>query len=505
MASGLVARVVTRDVTAKRTYRRRAYRATPMPAAAELHMLNRMGCGFSLASAKQLRKRGGATEWFEWQLDPASFSEGGRAAAVDDWFPRLRDTPQTVWASDQGDRYQAWEYARDLSNYSLLKRIYSNRTVFENMVEFWSNHLHVEPNHFPGFTQRASYDRLVRQHALGTYEELLVAATLHPAMLLYLDNWKSTKNNFNENHGRELLELHTVGVSAGYTEAEVKASSRILSGHTVDYKFGQPSTFAAFYDPNRHTGGAVSVLGFTHPTGAASEELAPAYLRHLARHPSTAERIARKLAVRFVSDEPSEALVQHVAAAYLASGTDIKATLRALVGHDEFWASRGAKVRTPVDDVVATCRALRVRAQAPTTGKSFAHALSWTLNSTLCFQWPRPDGYPDRASSWATTTRMLNSWTMHANFAGGWYPRQRVVYVAPRKYLPEKRMRFDVFLDHLCRTVLGRRSTALLLQAACQGCDVTPGEIITARHPVVGWKFVRLLAVLLDSPAHMTR
>ncbi len=127
------------------------------------------------------------------------------------------------------------------------------------------------------------------------------------------------------------------------------------------------------------------------------------------------------------------------------------------------------------------------------------------MSSTLCFQWPRPDGPPDRAASWASTTRMLNSWRMHVNLAGGWWPRDRVTYLAPRRYLPRKGMRFDEFLDHLSRTVLGRRSTDRLLQAACEGCDVRPGDIITADHAVLSWKLARLLAVLLDSPAHMTR
>jgi uncharacterized protein (DUF1800 family) len=498
--SGLVGRVVTRKAAARR-YVRRPYRATPVPTARQRHVLDRLGYGFSVLSFAQLRAAGGAGRWFEEQLRPETVRESPKAQAVAGWFPRLQDAPATKKANHDNDRYQAWEYARDLSNYSLLRRIYSRRTLLENMVELWSNHFHVDAQHYPGFTQRAAYDATIRRHALGSFEELLLAVTLHPAMLMYLDNFRSTAGKFNENHGRELLELHTVGVGAGYDEDAVKASAKILSGHTVADK----STFEAFYDPKRHTRGAVTVLGFSDPNATDDPELAERYLRYLAHHPATAQHVARRLCVRFVSDDPSEALVQRVASAYLASRTDIKATLRAIVAAPEFFASAGQKVRTPSDDLVATCRVLRVNAQSPAGTEPFANTISWQLNSILPFHWPRPDGPPDRGTSWASTTRMLNSWRMHASLAGGWWPRQRVVYRKPTAFLPRKRIRFDQLVDHLSREVLGRPSTDLLLQAACQGCDVAPAEIVTRTHAVMQWKFVRLMAVLLDSPAHMTR
>jgi hypothetical protein len=249
----------------------------------------------------------------------------------------------------------------------------------------------------------------------------------------------------------------------------------------------------------------VTVLEFSHPNAVADDQLAVEYLRFLARHPATARRIARKLAVRFVSDNPSDYLVEHLATVFQESGTDIKATLRALVRTDEFWASAGQKVRTPIDDVVATCRVLRMKVKAPTGTSSFAHALGWTINSTLIYQWPRPDGPPDRAGTWASTTRMLNSWQMHWGMAGGWWPKEQSKYRAPKTYLPAKSLRFDAFVDHLSRVVLGRPSTDLLLKAACEGCDIAPGEVVNKRHAALSWKFPRLLAVLLDSPAHMTR
>jgi hypothetical protein len=499
--------LATRVLTGTRTSARAAYTAasftaTPVPTARELHMLNRMGCGFTPALLKDLRAAGSAVAWFERQLRPGGIAETSRAQALPAYFPELLTrTPEQKWQSNQSGGRQGWEYARDLSNYSLLRRMYSRRTVLESMVLFWTDHLHVNADHFPGFTQRADYDAVIREHALGRFEDLLVACTLHPAMLLFLDNYKSVRNNPNENHGRELLELHTVGRDAGYTEQMVKDSAKILSGYTVE-----SGTYVGKYDANRHTTGPVSVMGFTAPNSAPDgSELTKDYLRYLAHHPATAQRICRKLAVRFVSDDPPATLVDRLAAAYLSSGTDISAVLRTLVRSDEFWASAGRKVRTPVDDLVHTYRVLGTQVGAPVDLESGAHVLSWQLSSTLVAQWPTPAGPPERAQDWASPSRMLNSFEMHWSVAGGWWPKKQVTHRRPVSWLPRTRIRFDLFVDHLSRVILGRRSTARLLQACCEGTGVRPGEYITKDHPIVRWLMPRLLGVLLDSPAHLSR
>jgi len=125
--------------------------------------------------------------------------------------------------------------------------------------------------------------------------------------------------------------------------------------------------------------------------------------------------------------------------------------------------------------------------------------------SAIPFDWPRPDGLPDGAEQWAAPTRMLTSWRMHWSLAGGDWPHLDVHYKSPASWLPEDRIRFDEFVDHLSRTLLGRPSTPMLLKAACTGIDVAPGEVVTTRHAVVRWKMQRLLAALLDTPAHMMR
>ncbi len=494
--------VLTPAVAAGRSLRVNPYRATKVPSPQQRHLMNRMGCGYSRGTFAQLRSAGSGAAWFAQQLAPETIAESAKARAIPGWFPDLTHSAQDKWWNNTHDVKGGWEYAADLAGYSMMRRIYSRRQVLETMVDFWSNHLHVNANHDLAWVHRASYDDLLRRRALGRFDDLLVETSLHPAMLLYLDNWRSARNAPNENHGRELLELHTVGRTAGYTEQMVKDSATILSGHTVDAFAG----WGAFYDSGRHTTGPVRVLGFSAPNAAADgASLTRDYLRSLAQQPATARTIATKLARYFVADSPSTALVDHLAGVFTRSGTDIAATLRALVAHPDFRASRGQLVRTPIEDFVATCRVLGVTAVRPTEEASFARAAIWLPRTSLLYQWPRPDGSPVGSAAWASASRMLSSFQMHWALSGGWWPRQDVRYRSASSWLPRKRLRFDRYVDHLCRLVLGKPSTPRILAAAVAAVGYPPQTVVTKDHQLAGWLVVRLTGVLLDSPDHMRR
>ena len=496
MSTDLVARVV-----AGTTYRAGSYPKTTVPTGFERHVMDRMGCGWSRTTWKQMKAAGGAKAWFGAQLDPASVPEASIVTALASWFPGLTDDPATRWAKNQDGRYAAWEYARDLGNWTALRRMYSHRQVHETMVDFWNNHLHVPLNANHSWALRWDYDQTIRTHALGRFEDLLLACSLHPAMLIYLGNAASVRGNPNENQGRELLELHTLGRTSGYTEQMVKDSAKIPSGWTAS-----ETTWTAFYDPNRHTTGRVQVLDFTAENASADgRAMTEDYLRYLARHPATARMVAQRLAVRFVSDNPSDALVAHLAQVFTDSGTDITATLRALVATDEFARSAGQKVRTPVDDLVATVRVLGVTASRPTGDRSFANAIAWLPKSMLLYQWPRPDGAPETNADWCSVSRVLASYRMHWLLAGGYYPDSGVRYRTTRSWLPKVGIRVDAYVDHVCRQLLGRPSTSLELKAVCQATGRKPAEKVTAKHPLARYLFVRMAIVLLDSPDHMTR
>ena len=376
------------------------------------------------------------------------------------------------------------------------------------MTDFWSTNLHIPVQHDRAWVWRYDYDATIRTHALGRFEDLLVACSLHPAMRVYLDNWRSVKDKPNENQGRELLELHTVGVGAGYTEAMVKASAVLLSGYTVDWG----TTFAARYDSAKHTTGAVQVLDFTHPNTSADGQAATmAYLSYLARHPATARTLARKLATYFVSDSPSEGLLDALAAAYLANDTDITAVLRVLMAHPEFLTSEGQKVRTPIADLVATARVLDVDVERPSGASSFARVANHLHGGPPLFSWPRPDGMPVSGSAWSSPSRLISSCMMHINLASAWWPTDDVVYRTPASWLPSSETKFDHYVNSLCLMWLGKPADARLQNASMQAVSVfgnasptTAESVITPQSAVGSWLFPRLAIALLDTPDHMT-
>lgn len=503
-AAAAVTVAVPASATAAYLPRTRAYTKTPLPRRRDLHVLQRFTFGYTPALRRQVAAAGGIAAWFEKQLRPGLIDDT-LADSFAAWFPRLTEPAPVAFDNVRSKRVNRSEYVTGMQQHALLRRVYSNRQVHEVMTDFWLNHFHVYIAAHPAFPFRPSYDATIRAHALGSFEDLLKAAVTHPAMLRYLDADESTADDLNENLGRELLELHTVGRDAGYSEADVRTSAKILTGQLVD-----EDTLVPYYRESAHHHGWVSLLGFTHDNAWGQErEVLDAYLTYLARHESTARRLARKLAIRFVSDDPPAALVDRVAEAYLASGTRIKDTLRALLDDPEFYSAATPKVRTPADDVVATLRAVGARIHGPLTGASdeAARAILWlTANiGQKPWSWVTPDGLPDRDDAWASASRMLASFRVHHTLAGGYYPSKRISYTLKDEWLPQRRIRFDELVDHLCRTLHGRRSTRAILGAACGYLDVTPGTVITASHVVCRYRMPLLISLLLDAPAHMTR
>jgi hypothetical protein len=466
-------------------------------------IVNRFTGGWSLATRDEVRDAGGIDRWFAHQLSPSAVSDAFYNTSASWWYANTAD-PLKVWARDDAGIENVWAANAHYQRWSMLRRIYSRRQVLETMAAFWEHHFHVPTAGGPSGGHRAHYGRTIRHLALGRFDTLLNAVITHPAMGCYLGNASSTKSAPNENLGRELLELHTVGRTAGYTEDDVKHSARILTGWRVDLW----DTWVASYEPSSHWTGAVTVLGFSHPnTSSDGRAVTKAYLDYLAHHPATAQRIARKLAVRFVSDNPSSTLVDHLATVYLANGTAIAPVLKALVASKEFLASAGKKTRTPEEDVIATYRALGVKVSAPRSSSSAATQILWQSHQIGQgpFEWPRPDGRPDSAAAWSSVSRVLGSFAVHYEMAGSWWPKDGISYRSPRSWMPRSSIRFDALVDHMSRSILGRPSTSLLLRVACQATGIGPSTVITAEHAVIRWNMPRLLTVFLDNPTHLGR
>lgn len=483
-------------------YRPARYASTPVLGAADRHLVSRFSYGTTPELVAQVRRAGGGTAWFEQQLQATRAAAEADARRVD-WWPDLHLDPQTLWANQINEIRGTWEVMTDYGRRLMMRRITGSCQVLEVMTEFFEAHLHVTATGDAQAVWRASYGDVIRRHALGRFDEMLHEAVTHPAMLMYLDQATSTKKAPNENLGRELLELHTVGVG-NYTEDDVKSSARILTGHRVDVW----RTWEASYRPEDHWIGPVRVGDFSDlnalPDG---RDLVRRYLAHLARRPETAQRLARKLAIKFVSDAPSQELVDSLAATYLAHDTAIAPVLRQLVRHTEFRASRGGKLRDPAEDLVATYRALGARFDKPQNGDDGANAIAWQSHSIglAPMTWPRPDGQPLDSRSWATPARALASMEVHWGLAGGWWPRKGITYQQPRDWVPELPISFALLVDHVSRLMHGRPSSAALLKAMCTAVSVQPQEQITADHPLVQWRFNRFLATFLDHPLHYER
>ncbi len=438
----------------------------------------------------------GPSSWLEQQLDPAGIADG----TCDQLLSQFRWLDKTAGQVRAGISVGSWDAMNDLTQAALARACWSRRQLFEVMVDFWGNHLNVTCPSSEVWDVRAVDDREVyRQHALGRFSDMLVASAKSPSMLRYLNGDSSTKTAPNENYGRELLELHTVGVGAGYTETEVRQSALVFTGMTVD---DQTGTFR--FRSERHHVGPLSVLGWSSPNSSAAGGLAVAesYLRYLAAHPLTARRIALKLAVRFVSDSPPAALVDRLAATYVASSTEIKPVLRQLFASAEFAASAGQKTRRPVEDLTAEVRALGIG--PPMTDDDVVGALHWMSyeRGQAPLGWHPPNGYPDVAPAWQGAGTTVTMWRQQLGLAANWWP-QRMQHPGVVSLVPDPRPTTNgALVDALSLRLLNRTLPADE-RAAVLG--FLGPENAQPSDETLGWQLPYLVSVLFATPTWTQR
>jgi hypothetical protein len=482
------------------------------PSPETLHLLNRFTYGWTPALHQQMEDAGGPLAWFERQLRPEQVGDTFADGFVS-WFPRLGWSSQDIVEARAKDRGASWQVMADLDRWTLLRRTYSNRQLQEVMAELWSNLLHIPVPEDKSWPFRVDYDRMIRTYALGRFDEMLHAAATHPAMLCYLDNARSAAADPNENLGRELLELHTVGRLGGYDERDVRDSTMILTGYRVD-TWG---SWVPSYSTKDHYVGPVRVMGFSDDNMSPDgRDLVRRYTRYLAQHPATAQRVAHRLAVRFVADDPPPQLVNDLENVYLASGTDITAVLRALARHPDFGCAVATKVRTPTEDLVASLRVLEIVPVPPTGGTGprpddLACSVLPMSEDTgqRPFDWGRPDGTPDNSDAWTSMSRMLGSWKVHANLAGGHWPRSGATRPDRSHWLPHLPAGLDAVVDHMSRLLTGRPAGERVVEAAALACGL-PTDAKISTETSAGRQFLArgvtdVLTTLLDSPAHMRR
>ena len=303
----------------------------------------------------------------------------------------------------------------------LATAVDSDRPFLERLTHFWTNHFAVSVDKLVVLGLAGAFEReAIRPHVLGSFTDLLLAVEQHPAMLLYLDNHLSVGPNsplgervarrrsdvhigINENLAREILELHTLGVDGGYTQADVTSFAYVISGWSIGgdsgrLRGGVPGRF--LFRPELHEPGAKVVLGKRY--AEAGFEQGASVLTDLARHPSTAHHIAVKLARHFIADEPAPATVDHLARVFRDTEGDLPSLYQALIDSPEPWAQPLTKFKAPSEFLISAYRGLKVPVIAGQGGLASLEVLGQRTYAP-----GSPAGWPDRSADWSGASALL--------------------------------------------------------------------------------------------------
>ncbi len=381
---------------------------------------------------------------------------------------------------------------RELRQATLLRRVYSRRQLYERVVEFWSDHFNITVDKDQCYVLKTVDDRdVIRPHALGRFRDLLWASAHSPAMLVYLDNQVSNAEHPNENYARELLELHTLGVEGGYSQADVMALARCLTGWSVKERFWR-GDFE--YKPELHDNGPKVVLGqMIAPAGQAEAE---GVLERLAVHTSTARHVTGKLAQYLLGPAATPHLVTRAVSAFERTQGDIRAVVRVLLLDGLLRAPIQPKFKRPGDLVISALRQMQAETEA---GPELLGLLA--RMGHLPFAWPTPDGYPDRDEAWVRS--LMPRWQFALALAAGRLEDEPSGLVTQLRNTP--RIEVGRWLEArdvrdgqtartaLCQTLFGHVPADV---------DAWPGDLL---EPWDATAQQALLAGLLASPAFQWR
>lgn len=401
--------------------------ATP----AELARIREMGADRYLRAQLQPPARDALPAEVQQRIDALSISrvsdEAARAAQLDMREKAAKLPPDQKLKGMREARQFSLRRAAEVGDRALWRAVYSPNQLRDQMTWFWMNHFNVDQGKGDAGIFLSQYeDRAIRPHALGKFRDLLSATMRAPAMLIYLDNTRNAAGRINENYARELMELHTLGVGGGYTQADVQELARILTGMGIGQTAEPPKVRREWRDkvvqeglflfnPARHDFGDKKFLGHRIAGGGIQEADEAAAL--LSRSPATARHLSGKLAVYFTGDAPPASLVDKMSQTFLATDGDIAATLKTLFDSPEFAASlRKGVFKDPVHYVYSSLR-LAYDGMPPIVnprpGAAMLKQLGQPLNQRLT-----PDGYPMSQSDWAGSGQMSARFEVASVIAG---------------------------------------------------------------------------------------
>jgi uncharacterized protein (DUF1800 family) len=387
-----------------------------------VHLLNRIAFGPRPGQARQIL-RSGLDKYVDDQL------EGGPDPELETRLRALTTLNYTLGEALALYRSQDRSFARfteELLAAKVIRAVHGANQLEEVLVDFWFNHFNVYLGDGLDRVYTPFYEKeAIRPFVLGRFRDLLGATAAHPAMLFYLDNYLSTISRqdprtgllltgLNENYGRELLELHTVGVDAGYTQDDVVMSALCFTGWTIDLR----GSGGFVYRDVNHDKRAKHVFGLNVPAGGGKED-GDRLLDYLAAHPATARHVSKRLLQRFVSDAPPAALIDRVAATFSRTDGDLRAVMKAILGAPEFWAEAfgAGKPRTPIEFVIGAIRAVGGEVVNARGLPATLAALGMPL-----YQCVPPTGYSNLGLDWANPSAQLGRMNFALDLAAGAVP-----------------------------------------------------------------------------------
>lgn len=362
--------------------------------------LNRISFGATSEMYDRVQQIG-LDAFIDEQLQPDSINDDATDQLMS-FFPTLTMTPAQR-LQDQ-DRAQP---IKELISATILRQWHSQRQLQEVMVDFWSNHFNIYVGKSLCRVLKTDDDlNVIRPNAFAKFGDILNASAHSPAMLIFLDNAESQKAAPNENYARELMELHTISVNGGYTQTDITNVARAFTGWTI---VGPNNLFEPFgkyqFLERIHDSGQKQVLNLTIPAGGGEDD-GTKVLDMLAHHPMAAQFISTKLARRFVSDNPDPSLVSELANVFTQSDGDTPTVLKAIFHSDVFKNSAGQKMKRPLEFLASALRLTN----ATLAGQSQQLVQHVKLLGQIPFDWQFPNGFPDTASFWATTSGLLERW-----------------------------------------------------------------------------------------------
>jgi len=372
--------------------------------------------------------------------------------SVNNGDPKIRQRLR-AYAQEKGLKTQG-DLTRQFINQKILRAVYTENQMRELLTDFWFNHFNVSLTKAQCAAFVPAFERdVIRPNVTGKFENLVLATAKSPAMLIYLDNFNSTgspvasadgmemmgtkrpkvkplqnkKGGLNENYAREVMELHTLGVDGGYTQSDVTQAARVLTGWTIapmaedGYGSGMKNTLDKIgadnlakrgfvhegdflFVPTRHDNGSKTVLGRKFAANGGYEE-GVALLTMLANHPSAARFISKKIAIRFVNDQPSAQLIGKMAKTFSSTGGNIKEVLMTMVSSPEFWQKEALreKTKSPFELAISAVRGLDAEVTEPYPLSSWINKMGQRM-----YYYQAPTGFPDRGQYWINTGSLLN-------------------------------------------------------------------------------------------------